>query len=83
MKKEISFGRWLYNRRRSLDLTRQALANQVGCAEITLRRIENNTLKPSKGLALILLEKLGVPENDHPRWAWICAGPQRESGTIQ
>src|SRR5215207_2043722 len=74
MKKEISFGRWLYKRRRSLDLTRQALANQVGCAEITLRRIENDTLKPSKELVLILLEKLGVPENDHPRWLGFARG---------
>src|SRR5215207_1672199 len=74
MKKEISFGRWLYNRRRSVDLTRQALANQVGCAEITLRRIENDTLKPSKELALILLEKLGIPKNEYPRWLEFARG---------
>src|SRR5215207_10005283 len=74
MKKEISFGRWLYNRRRSLDLSRKALANQVGCAQITLRRIENDTLKPSRDLALILLEKLGLPESDYPRWLEFARG---------
>ena len=74
MKKEISFGKWLYNRRRSLDLTRQALADQAGCAEITLRRIENNTLKPSRELALILLEKLGIPEEERPHWIGFARG---------
>ena len=74
MKKEPSFGRWLYDQRRSLDLTRKALAGQVGCAEVTLRRIENDTLKPSKELAGILLEKLGIPENDRSEWIQFARG---------
>jgi predicted ATPase/DNA-binding XRE family transcriptional regulator len=56
-----SFGEWLRQRRRLLDLTQQELADQVGCARITLRRIESGTLKPSKELAQILLEKLDTP----------------------
>ncbi|MFZ5856542.1 MAG: ATP-binding protein [Chloroflexota bacterium] len=74
MKKEISFGGWLRNQRRLLDLTRQALANQVGCAEITVRRIENGTLKPSKELALILLEQLGIPESNRSQWIQFARG---------
>jgi len=74
MKQEISFGTWARNQRRSLDLTRQDLANQVGCAEVTLRRIENDTLKPSKELALILLEKLGISENDRQQWVQFARG---------
>jgi transcriptional regulator with XRE-family HTH domain len=65
---EISFGEWLHRRRRLLDLTQQALADRVGCAHITLRRIESGTLKPSRELALILLEKLGVPQTDREAW---------------
>src|SRR5688572_31714916 len=65
---EISFGEWLHQRRRMLDLTQQALADQVGCARITLRRIESGALKPSKELALILLEKLNVPPEEHGAW---------------
>ena len=57
---EISFGEWLHQRRRMLDLTQQNLADQVGCARITLRRIESGTLRPSKELTLILLGKLGI-----------------------
>src|SRR5262245_31007706 len=68
MPEENSFGTWLHSRRRSLDLTQQELADQVGCARITLRRIESNALKPSKELTLILLEKLGIPENEHLQW---------------
>ena len=59
---EISFGEWLRKRRRALDLTRQALADQVCCAEVTLRRIEAGTLKPFKESASILLEKFGIPK---------------------
>src|SRR5215216_4251929 len=62
MQEKISFGYWLRKQRRVLDLSRQAFADQVGCAEVTLRRIEMGTLKPSKELALILLENIGIPE---------------------
>ncbi len=74
MTDEVPFGEWLRKRRRASDLTRQALADQVGCAEITLRRIENGTLKPSKELAQILLEKLGIPEFDRPQWILFARG---------
>src|SRR5215468_7675743 len=74
MPKEISFGAWLRHRRRTLDLTQQALADQVGCARITLRRIEADALKPSKELALILLEKLGIPELERPQWMLFARG---------
>ncbi|HMD80926.1 MAG TPA: helix-turn-helix transcriptional regulator, partial [Anaerolineales bacterium] len=71
---EISFGEWLRQRRRMLDLTQQALANQVGCARITLRRIESGALKPSKELVHILLDKLGIPEREHPQWVLFARG---------
>ncbi|MBK7456107.1 MAG: helix-turn-helix transcriptional regulator [Anaerolineales bacterium] len=54
------FGKWLRQKRRALDLTQEAFADQVGCARITLRRIESDALKPSKELALLLLES-GYP----------------------
>lgn len=70
----MAFGEWLRQRRRMLDLTQQELADQVGCARITLRRIESGALKPSKELAQILLEKLGMPEIEHPRWVHYARG---------
>jgi predicted ATPase/transcriptional regulator with XRE-family HTH domain len=74
MQEEISFGVWLRKQRRASDLSRQAFAQQVGCAQITLRRIEAGTLKPSKELASILLEKLGIPKPEWPQWIAFARG---------
>ena len=74
MQEEITFGVWLRKQRRALDLSRQAFADQVGCAEVTLRRIEAGSLKPSKELARIILEKLGIPEVERPRWISFARG---------
>jgi predicted ATPase/DNA-binding XRE family transcriptional regulator len=74
MQEEISFGIWLHKQRRALDLSQQTFANQVGCAEVTLRRIEAGTLKPSKELASILLEKLGIPESERSQWVSFARG---------
>ena len=74
MQEEISFGVWLHKQRRALELSRQAFANQVGCAEETLREIEAGTLRPSKELTSILLERLGIPETEWPQWISFARG---------
>src|SRR5688572_27409368 len=71
---DISFGEWLRQRRRILDLTQQELAEEAGCARITLRRMESGGLKPSKELANILLEKLGIPGLERPGWILFARG---------
>src|SRR5689334_9676740 len=55
-----SFGRWLRHRRRELDLTQEELARQVGCAPITIRKIEGDEMRPSKQLAESLSGPLGI-----------------------
>src|SRR6187431_1261751 len=74
MPESISFGTWLRQHRRSLDLTQKALADQVGCAEITIRRMEADEYKPSNELALVLFEKLGIPEPERPQWVRFARG---------
>jgi predicted ATPase/DNA-binding XRE family transcriptional regulator len=74
MQEEISFGIWLRKQRRALDLSRQAFADQVGCAEVTLRRIEAGTLKPSQELASLLVEQLGIPEAERSQWISFARG---------
>jgi predicted ATPase len=74
MTEQIRFGEWLRKQHLRLDLSRQALAAQAGCAEVTLRRIEAGNLKPSRELALILLEKLGIPEAERPKWVLFSRG---------
>src|SRR5512136_1190343 len=59
-----SFGEWLRHRRRELDLTQDALARQVGCARVTIRKLEADEMRPSKQLAQLLAEQLGVPPEE-------------------
>src|SRR5882757_7004082 len=57
----LSFGEWLKYRRKTLDLTREKLAWQVGCSFETIKKIESSDLKPSFQLAELLANTLAVP----------------------
>src|SRR5215475_3898357 len=70
----VSFGTWLRQKRRALDLKQKAFADQVGCAEITVRRMEADEYKPSNELAFVLFEKLGIPEPERPQWVRFARG---------
>lgn len=74
MPESTSFGTWLRQKRRSLDLTQKAFADWVGCAPITLRRMEADEYKPSKELALTLFEKLDIPEAERSQWISFARG---------
>jgi non-specific serine/threonine protein kinase len=56
-----SFGKWLRHRRRGLDLTQEEFAHKVGCAPITIRKLEGDKMRPSKQLAESLSRSLGIP----------------------
>jgi class 3 adenylate cyclase len=58
MSELFSFGAWVRRRRRALDLTRDELAAQIGCAVTTLRHIEADERRPSKQLAARLADCL-------------------------
>jgi len=60
-----TFGAWLKTRRRDRDVTQKELARAVGCAEITIRKIEADQLRPSKHLARGLLNELHVHPDEH------------------
>lgn len=51
MDADITFGAWLKRQRRMLDLTQKELAQQVGCAVVTIRKFETDERRPSKELA--------------------------------
>jgi hypothetical protein len=42
---DLSFGEWLRQRRHILDLTRQELADQVGCAPLEVETVYLNHIK--------------------------------------
>jgi predicted ATPase/DNA-binding XRE family transcriptional regulator len=58
MNSEVSFGYWLQQRRKTLSLTQQELAQQVGCSTITIRKIEAEERRPSKEVAARLADVL-------------------------
>jgi predicted ATPase/transcriptional regulator with XRE-family HTH domain len=58
MSELFSFGTWVRRRRKALDLTREELAPRVGCAVVTIRRIESGERRPSKELAACLADAL-------------------------
>jgi len=61
-----TFGQWLKQRRKAEGLTQRDLAQQAGCAEVTLRKIEAGDLQPSAQLAASLAAAAGVADADLP-----------------
>lgn len=56
------FSQWLKQRRQALGLTQKELAQQVGCAEASLRKIEAGYLRPSAALITSLARSLVIAE---------------------
>src|SRR5579859_3935764 len=55
-----SFGNWLRQRRKALDLTQFDLADQVGCSVVTIRKIEADERRPSKQITERLTDVLAI-----------------------
>lgn len=62
----ISFGEWIKQRRKTLDLTQSELAQQAGCSVFALRKIESGERRPSRQLAELLADALQIPAEDKP-----------------
>jgi transcriptional regulator with XRE-family HTH domain len=45
-----SFGDWLKQRRKLLDLAQEELARNPGCAVTTVRKFESNDRRPCKSM---------------------------------
>jgi len=75
----ISFGEWLTRRRKSLNLTRAALARRVPCSVSTLRRLEADDLRASTALAELLAQVLNIPAEQHAAFVAFVRG---ESGEL-
>ncbi len=70
----ISFGEWVQQRRLALDLTRPALARLVGCAPVTLKKIERDERRPSRQIAALLADHLVIPAHDHEKFLQMARG---------
>jgi transcriptional regulator with XRE-family HTH domain len=60
----ITFGNDIRQRREYLGLTRERLAHKIGCAAVTIYKIEINERRPSIQIAELLARHLDVPEAD-------------------
>ncbi len=63
MDQEFSFGEWIRKRRKSLNLTLEALAERVGYSVAMLRKIEKDERRPSQKAVALLAEALEIPED--------------------
>lgn len=60
MHDELSFGEWLKQRRKLLHLTQHDLARRVNCSLSTLEKIEADARRPSRQIAELLAQHLGI-----------------------
>jgi transcriptional regulator with XRE-family HTH domain len=60
MNAPISFGYWIHRQRKALDLTQEDLAQCVGCAVVTIRKIEADERRPSVQVAQRLADCLSI-----------------------
>ncbi|MBC8161304.1 MAG: helix-turn-helix domain-containing protein [Roseiflexaceae bacterium] len=61
---ELAFGQWLKRRRQAMDLTQDQLAELVGYASPTLRKIERGERRPSRAMAERLAVALEIASED-------------------
>lgn len=69
-----SFGYWLKLKRKSLDLTREGLAERVGCSAATVRKLEAEERRPSEQIAERLAEIFEIPQNEREKFLRFARG---------
>ena len=74
MEHDASFGHWLTRRRQGLRLQRTELAARVGCAAVTLRKIEADERRPSRQIAERLAEALAIPAHERELFVRVARG---------
>lgn len=70
-----SFGGWIKQRRKMLDLTQEQLAQQVGCAVITIKKFEADQRRPSVQMAQRLADQLIIPAEERAVFMERARGP--------
>lgn len=68
MRNPSTFGGRLKQLRQEHGLTQDALAERVGCATQTIRKIEGGQRRPSYQIAARLAEELGIPPEERPHF---------------
>ncbi len=71
---EVSFGEWLKNQRNGRGLTQKQLAQQIGCATITLRKIESEERRPSAQIVKRIIEVFHIPQKEQTAFLRFACG---------
>jgi WD40 repeat protein/serine/threonine protein kinase/DNA-binding XRE family transcriptional regulator len=74
MSNDASLGRILKERRRALDLTQAELARRVGCAVVTIKKLEADDLRPSRQIAERLAAVLQIAQDDRTAFVRLARG---------
>ena len=80
------FGQWLKERRKALDITQEDLAERIGCARETIKKIEQGDRRPSRQIAELLARYFQIPEDEWEAFTHFTrsapAGAPGESGSV-
>src|SRR5512146_2597363 len=82
MQEQHSFGYWLRLKRKALDLTREALADRVGCSVSTIRKLEDEERHPSAQIAELLAEIFKIPTNERTAFLRFARGDWRSAPSL-
>jgi predicted ATPase/transcriptional regulator with XRE-family HTH domain len=82
MQEQHSFGYWLRLKRKALDLTREALADRVGCSVSTIRKLEDEERYPSAQIAELLAEIFKIPTSERPAFLRFARGDWRSAPNL-
>src|SRR5262245_35641088 len=77
MEAPVSFGLWLKERRKKLDMTQADLAGCAGCTVATIRKIEAEERRPSRQVADLLATCLHIPAEQRSHFLQVARGERR------
>jgi predicted ATPase/class 3 adenylate cyclase len=78
---EVSFGEWLKRQRMGRGLTQEQLALQIGCAAITLRKIEAEERRPSAEIVDQLIKIFEIPQHERTKFLKFARGDWQATPT--
>ncbi|MEP7135675.1 MAG: tetratricopeptide repeat protein [Chloroflexota bacterium] len=78
---EVAFGEWLKRQRSGRGLTQEQLAHQIGCAAITLRKIESEERRPSEQIVERLAEIFNIPKDEQTKFLRYARGDWQAAPT--
>jgi predicted ATPase/transcriptional regulator with XRE-family HTH domain len=78
----LTFGTWLKDRRKELDLTQLDLADSVGCSEDTIQKIERGERRPSKQVAELLADYFQIPAEQREVFLQFARGHADEGQSV-